>query len=131
MQAIGVAAPTAEPGDPQADAGLPPAAAPAGEPKRSGPRRKAGPGSRTARSAAGPSKQDRVLEMLRHREGVTVRAIMKATGWQQHSVRGFFAGIVRKKLKLPLVSEKTDRGRIYRIGLERPAKSQRKTKRRA
>ncbi len=40
---------------------------------------------------------------------------MKATGWQQHSVRGFFAGTVRKKLKLKLVSEKTDGRRIYRI----------------
>jgi hypothetical protein len=130
MQAIGVAAPGAEPGNPEADAGLPPATAPAGVPRRSGPRRKAGAGPRTARSAAGPSKQDRVLEMLRGRKGATVPAIMKATGWQQHSVRGFFAGIVRKKLKLALVSEKTDHGRIYQIGSERPAKSHRKAKRR-
>jgi hypothetical protein len=131
MQAISVAPPAAEPGDPQADAWLPPAAAPAAEPQRSGPRRKAGPGLRTARGAAGPSKQDRVLEMLRGRKGATVPAIMKATGWQQHSVRGFFAGVVRKKLNLPLISEKTDHGRIYRIGSERRSKSPRTTKRRA
>jgi hypothetical protein len=40
---------------------------------------------------------------------------MTATEWQQHSVRGFLAGVVRKKLGLNLVSELTDKGRVYRI----------------
>ena len=61
------------------------------------------------------SKLTTVLTMLRAPGGTAIADIMKATGWQQHSVRGFFAGAVRKKLGLTLVSETIGEERVYRI----------------
>jgi Protein of unknown function (DUF3489) len=73
--------------------------------------------SRQQSAKPGPrsSKQSRVIEMLQRAHGTTIDAIMKATGWQPHSVRGFFAGVVRKRLGLDLRSEKADGDRVYRI----------------
>jgi hypothetical protein len=71
---------------------------------------------RSAPAASKPAsrpdtKQARAIAMLRKPAGATIAALMAATDWQQHSVRGFLA----KKLGLNLVSEPTDKGRLYRI----------------
>jgi Protein of unknown function (DUF3489) len=74
------------------------------------------------RSAARPgTKHDRIIAMLRMPAGATIASLVTATEWQQHSVRGFLAGVVRKKLGLNLVSEQTDKGRVYRIRDGKPS----------
>jgi Protein of unknown function (DUF3489) len=62
-----------------------------------------------------PTKQGTVLGMLRQPKGTTVAAIAKATSWQPHSVRGFLAGVVKKKLKLKLDSGMVGEQRVYSI----------------
>jgi hypothetical protein len=66
-------------------------------------------------SAAHPSKQDAVLKLLRRPSGATIGAIVNATSWQQRSVRGFLAGVVKKKLKLKLKSELIGKERVYSL----------------
>jgi hypothetical protein len=86
-------------------------------PKRQAPR-KGAVASRTRRKPAirKQTKQQTCINLLCRREGATIEELQAATGWQAHSVRGFLAGAVRKKLGLTLLSEKSDAGlRCYRI----------------
>jgi Protein of unknown function (DUF3489) len=87
---------------------------------RSTPRKTAKPVSRKRQAPGSPrpaagrdTKHVRVIAMLKKPPGTTIAAIMAATDWQQHSVRGFLAGV--KKLGLNLVSDQTDKGRVYHI----------------
>jgi Protein of unknown function (DUF3489) len=68
-----------------------------------------------AQKSDSSSKQSRVIAMLQSPAGTTIAAMMKATGWQQDSVRGFLAGVVRKRLKLKLSSKKVEGNRVYQI----------------
>jgi len=76
-------------------------------------------GRAATKAAASPrpaSKQAQVIAMLRRPQGATVDAIIAATGWQRHTVRGVISGALKKKLGLAIVSEKVESGtRVYRI----------------
>jgi hypothetical protein len=84
---------------------------------KSGARNRSAPAS----AAGHDTKHARIIAMLRTPTGATIAALMTTTDWQQHSVRGFLAGVVRKKLGLNLVSEQTDKGRVYRIREGKPS----------
>ena len=79
-----------------------------------------------SKERAGPSqsRQEAVIKMLRRKSGVTIDDIVAETGWQRHSVRGFFSGLIKKKLKLPLVSEVSKDGvRRYHIAAVKSRKA--------
>ena len=84
---------------------------------KAGTRSTVGPQHRSSTQQTGRagSKQARIIAMLRATSGATIDTMVHATGWQPHSVRGFLAGIIRKKLGLNLVSAAAESGRIYQI----------------
>src|SRR5581483_2376556 len=104
---------------------LTPAVAPQGAqnaPKPAGSKKKAARGPKRARAhdaakqAREGSKKAQVLELLRRPEGATLAGIMKATGWQAHTVRGFISGTLTKKLGLKVESFRSeDKERTYRV----------------
>ena len=89
--------------------------------KKAGPVDKARSGNparhpKTSVRARAGSKKDKVLALLKRRQGATLKELMKATGWQAHSVRGFLSGTIAKKMGLTVRSEKRDDGeRVYSI----------------
>jgi hypothetical protein len=89
-------------------------------PKRGGRQRKkatTGADTATAPKTRDGTKQAQLIAMLRRPEGATIAQIVEATGWQPHTVRGAFAGALKKRLGLTVTSEKIEDGdRVYRLG---------------
>lgn len=91
-------------------------------PKKAKPGKKTTPAKKAPKSAKKPpvardgSKSAKVLELLKRPDGATLKELMKATGWQPHSVRGFLSGAVGKKLGMTVVSVKSEDGeRSYSV----------------
>ena len=84
--------------------------------KKGSPAKKPAKGAKKASAAREGSKTGKIVDMLKRPEGATMKQLMKATGWQPHSVRGFLAGTVRKKLGLKLSSSEGENGeRTYSV----------------
>ena len=84
--------------------------------KNARPAKKVPKGAKKAKSAREDSKTNKVLDLLKRPGGVTAQELMKATGWQPHSVRGFLSGTVGKKMGLTVTSTKSEDGeRSYSV----------------
>jgi Protein of unknown function (DUF3489) len=84
--------------------------------KKASPAKKAPKAANKARAARDGSKAAKVLDLLKRPDGATLKELMKITGWQPHSVRGFLSGTVGKKLGLAVTSTKGEDGeRTYSI----------------
>jgi hypothetical protein len=84
--------------------------------KKASPAKKAPKAAKKATGARDGSKTAKILELLKRPDGATAKELMKATGWQAHSLRGFLSGTVRKKMDLAVTSTKGEDGeRTYSI----------------
>jgi hypothetical protein len=95
--------------------GKPSSSKPRRPPVRKSGARKAKKGDTAAASPRAGSKQAKLLDLLRHDKGASTAEMVKATGWQAHSIRGVISGVLKKKLGLSITSTREERGRVYRI----------------
>jgi hypothetical protein len=85
-------------------------------PKKATSPKKAPKGQKKASAARDSSKTAKILDLLKRPGGVTAKELMKATGWQPHSVRGFLSGTISKKMGLTVTSTKGEDGeRTYSV----------------
>ena len=99
--------------DPADTAAVEPAPKKRGRPRKAAP---TGADVAPAPKTRDGTKQAQVIAMLRRQEGATIAQIVEATGWRPHTVRGVFAGALKKKLGLEVTSEKIEqRGRVYKL----------------
>src|SRR5260370_25008653 len=95
--------------------------------KKASPAKKAPKGRKKATSAREGSKTAKVVDLLKRPNGATLKELMKATGWQAHSVRGFISGTLSKKMKLAVKSTKSEDGeRTYSVKASSPSTSRRR-----
>jgi hypothetical protein len=78
--------------------------------KKARPGKKSAKRAKAAGTARGGSKAAKILALLKRADGVTLKELMKATGWQPNSVRGFLSGSISKKMGLTVTSTKTEDG---------------------
>lgn len=84
--------------------------------KTTSPAKKAPTSAKKAAVAREGTKAAKILDLLKRPDGATAKELMKATGWQPHSIRGFLSGTVAKKMKLTVVSAKGEDGeRTYSV----------------
>ena len=84
--------------------------------KKASPAKEAPKGAKKASGARDGSKAAKVLDLLKRPGGVTAKELIKVTGWQPHSVRGFLSGTVSKKMGLAVTSTKAEDGeRTYSV----------------